>query len=97
MTHIVLTPEQARIVAAGEEVEVRDEQGRPIAFFTAHPPEIAAALAEAKRRAAKPEPRISSERAQAMLRKFHEIDRKEGMTEEKAQEIVRRVVAGESL
>ena len=103
MSHIVLTEEQARIIAESKEgVEVRDPGGEAIvAYLTPLSPEESAQIAEAIQRHAErgTESRqgVPSSRVEAMLQKFHEIDRTEGMTSEKAREIVRRTVSGESL
>src|SRR5437588_6833140 len=98
MPEIILTEEQARVVAgASGTVEVRDPHGQLLAFLQPlHPKEVEAILRVRQRRASgKTEPGIPSARVQAMLRKLEEIDRREGITEEKMKEVLRRLRAGE--
>src|SRR5262249_39704537 len=99
MQRIVLTEEQARILAESKEsVEVYDSNGQLVSFLKWFEPEDAEAVARHLRRRGLPkEPGIPSERVQAMLRRFEEIDRTEGMTREKMEEILRRVKAGEAI
>jgi hypothetical protein len=98
MPQIVLTEEQARIVAqATERVEVRTAEGRIIGSFQPLSPEEAEAVARYLRARGSKGPGIPSARVQAMLQKFHEIDEREGVTREKMEEILRRVEAGEPL
>jgi hypothetical protein len=98
MPHIVLTEEQARIVAeAAEGVAVYDPKGRPLAFLKALDPALAAVVIECKRRSKEGGPRVPSSRIGAMLSKLNEIDTKERVTPEAVEEIVRRTIAGEPL
>jgi hypothetical protein len=99
MRRIQLTEEQSRILAESKEsVEVYDSNGQLVSFVKWFDPEDAEAIARHLRRRGLPkEPGIPSERVQAMLRRFEEIDRMEGMTREKMEEILRRVKAGEAI
>lgn len=100
MQRIQLTEEQSRILAEaeGENVEVYDANGQLVSFLKWLEPMDAEAVARHIRRRGLPkEPGIPSERVQAMLRRFEEIDRTEGMTREKMEEIVRRVKAGDPI
>lgn len=100
MQRIQLTEEQTRILAEakGENVEVYDSNGQLVSFLKWFEPMDAEEVARYLRRRGLPkQPGIPSERVQAMLRKFEEIDRTEGMTREKMEEIVRRVKAGEPI
>jgi len=98
MPQIVLTEEQARIVAeASGAVEVHDTNGQILAFLQPLDPHEVEAIFRLRRQRASgtQEPGVPSTRVQAMLRKFEEIDRSEGITQEKVDEILRRVCAGE--
>lgn len=99
MQRIQLTEEQSRILAESKEsIEVYDSNGQLVSFLKWFEPEDAEAVARHLRRRGLPkEPGIPSERVQAMLRRFEEIDRTEGMTREKMEEILRRVKAGEAI
>src|SRR5579875_1366125 len=100
MQRIQLTAEQSRILAEakGENVEVYDANGQLVSFMKWLEPMDAEEVARYLRRRALPkQPTIPSERVQAMLSRFEEIDRAEGMTREKMEEIVRRVKAGEPI
>ncbi len=93
MPQIVLTEEQAGILSGSrDDVQVCNHQGEVIGFFKPLSPEEIAIVQEARRRLAKAGPRIPSERVQAMLQRFQEIDKTEGMTREKADDIVHRVM-----
>ncbi|HJT79001.1 MAG TPA: hypothetical protein VJ739_17530 [Gemmataceae bacterium] len=96
MTQIVLTEEQARVVAgATENVEVLDPEGRVLALLQPLDPALRETIRECKRRQASAAPRIPSEQAQAHLRKLDEIRRREGMDREKMHDLLRRLRAGE--
>ena len=101
MKRIQLNEEQSRILAEGEElenIEVYDAQGKLVSFVKRfHPDDVPVIAKHLRRRGQPKEPGIPSERVQAMLRRFEEIDRTEGMTREKMEEIVRRVKAGEPI
>lgn len=99
MQRIVLTEEQSRILAESKEsVEVYDSTGQLVSFLKWFEPVDAEAIARHLRQRGLPkEPGIPSERVQVMLRRFEEIDRTEGMTREKKEEILRRVKAGEAI
>jgi hypothetical protein len=99
MQRIVLTEEQSRILAESKEnVEVYDSTGQLVSFVKWHEPREAEVIARYLRQRGLPkEPGIPSERVKAMLRRFEEIDRTEGMTREKMEEILRRVKAGEAI
>lgn len=99
MQRIQLTEEQSRMLAeAKDNVEVYDSNGQLVSFMKWLEPMDAEEVARYLRRRGLPkQPTIPSERVQAMLRRFEEVDRTEGMTPEKMQEIVRRVKAGEPM
>lgn len=100
MQRLQLTEAQSRILAEakGENVEVYDSNGQLVSFMKWFEPMDAEAMANHLRRRGLPkEPTIPSERVLAMLRRFEEIHRTEGMTREKMEEIVRRVKAGEPI
>jgi hypothetical protein len=98
MPYITLTEEQARVVAGNPgSVEVRDPEGRLMAFLEPLNPDLAEIVEECRRRRADPGPRIPAENVEAMLRKFEEIEQNGGLTHKKMDEIVRRVQAGEAL
>jgi hypothetical protein len=100
MQRIQLTEEQSRILAEAKEenVEVYDANGQLVSFMKWLEPMDAEEVARYLRRRALPKkPAIPSAQVQAMLRKFEKIDRTEGITREKVEEIVRRVKAGEPI
>jgi antitoxin (DNA-binding transcriptional repressor) of toxin-antitoxin stability system len=98
MKHIVLTPEQARVVLGGEEpVEVRDEQGRTVAHLTPLSPLDVEAIERHRRGQGRQQPSIPSEQVQAHFRRLEEIRRSEGMDEAKALDLLRRLRAGEEV
>lgn len=99
MQRIQLTEEQSRILAESKDnVEVYDSNGQLVSFLKWFEPMDAEEVARYLRRRGLPkQPGIPSARVQAMLRKFEELDRTEGMTREKMEEIVRRVKAGEAI
>jgi hypothetical protein len=81
MTYIVLTEEQARVLAEGRgAVEVRDPAGNWVGVLD---PEEAAVVAEARRRMASGKPGIPAERVEAHLRALQaEWDRTGGFDRE---------------
>jgi hypothetical protein len=98
MPQIVLTEEQARVVAAStESVEVIDPDGRIVSFLTPLDPRLAETIKECQRRHASSEPRIPSEQVQAHLRKLEEIRQCEGLDRDKMLELLRRLRAGEEV
>src|SRR5262249_33827793 len=98
MPEIILTEEQTRaVLSATEPVVVRDPTGRTVASFTPFSAEDIEMIERAKRSRAAGGPRIPWERVQAMLQKFHELEREGRMDEAAKEEILRRVKAGEPL
>jgi hypothetical protein len=99
MQRITLTEEQSRLLAESKEnVEVYDSTGQLVSFLKWFDPATAEVIAQHIQRMNSPrQPGISSERVQAMLRRFEEIDRTEGMTREKMEEVLRRVKGGEAI
>jgi hypothetical protein len=98
MSHIVLTQEQAQVVTqASESVEVRDLEGRTLAFLTVLSPEDAAAVLRYKETRHLPKRSVSSAQVQNMLRRLEEIARTEGIDEAKREELCRRIRAGEEI
>ncbi len=95
MAHIVLTEEQARIVADAQHgIEVRDPQGRSVAFFTPLLPEEAALVAEARRRLQAGGPRIPSARVMDMMAQLQQLHEKGEATAEKIDALVKETVGG---
>ena len=98
MPRIVLTEEQARVLAESKgRVEVYDAQGRLMCFMDWLGTPLEEIIAECKRRQASGKPGIPSERVRAMLRRLEEIERTEGLTREKVDDLLRRVKAGEAI
>ena len=97
MPHIILTAEQAQVIAEAQgPVEVRDPQGRLFASFTLLDAADVEAVERFKRTRDKREPGIPSWRVQAFLRKLHEMADDEGVDAAEVEELLRRVRAGES-
>jgi hypothetical protein len=98
MTQIVLTEEQARIVAGStESVEVLDPEGCVLALLQPLDPDLRETIRECRRRHASSAPRIPSEQVRAHLRKLEEIRQREGMDREKMHDLLRRLRAGEEV
>jgi hypothetical protein len=98
MPYITLTEEQVRLLQeTADSVEVRAPDGHVLTFMKPLDPALVETILECKRRLATPGPRIPSSQVKAMLRRFEEIDQSEGMTHEKMEEVLRRVLAGEPL
>ena len=98
MSHIMLTDEQARILAQTQgPVAVRDQQGRTFATLTPLDPADVAAIARSKQVLAAGEPGVPSADVQAHLRKLEEISQREELDEGKMLELLRRMRAGEAI
>ena|SRR5712691_231389 len=98
MPYIVLTEEQARVMTESQQnVEVRDPQGRVLAFLAPLDPTLAETIRECQRRHATPGPRIPAEDVQAHLRRLEEIRQREGMDRDKMLDLLRRMRAGEEV
>jgi len=98
MPHIVLTEDQARVVAESTaSVDVFDPQGRIVSFLKPLEPALAETILECKRRLASPDPRIPSAQVQAHLRVLEGIRQREGMDRDKMLELLRRLRAGEAV
>jgi len=98
MPHIVLTEDQARVVAtATESVEVIDPQGRVVNFLTPLDPVLAETIRECKRRLASSEPRVPSDQVCAHLRRLDEIRRRGGLDRDRMLELLRRLRAGDEI
>jgi hypothetical protein len=97
--HIVLTDEQLRILRESHgPVEVRDAQGQPVATgLTPLTPEDLKAIEHYKRTRGEKRQSIPMARVKAFLRKLHEIEASEGIDQEKVQELLSRLKAGEEL
>jgi hypothetical protein len=96
MPHIVLTAEQAQILReASETVELRDDQGEVLIRILS--PAEAVLVAKARRRLARAVPGYSGADIQARFRKLEEISRREELNEEKVNELLRRMRAGETI
>lgn len=97
MPQIVLTEEQARILAtAGAAVAVVDTQGRPVASMRLLDDADREAIERHQRSRGQRQPGVPSDRVQAFLRRLHEVADAEGIDEAKVKEILQRVCAGES-
>jgi hypothetical protein len=95
MAHIVLTEEQAQIVSqARQDVEVRDPEGRPVAFFRPLPPEEARLVAEARRRLQKAGAGVASARVMDMMAQLQQLHEKAEATPEAIKAVVQGVVPG---
>ena len=96
MSHIVLTPEQARVVreACGM-IEVRDEAGQVLARILS--PAEAAIVAEAKRRLAAGGPRYPMADVRARLHKLEAISQREPLDRARVKELLDRMRAGEDV
>jgi hypothetical protein len=94
MPHIVLNPEQARVLnEAAQPVEIRDEQGR---VLTRIPPlSEAAVVAEAQRRAQAGGPRYPAAEVERRLARLEEISRKENLDAGRAADLIRKMRAGD--
>lgn len=98
MPHIVLTEEQARVLAESKErIKVYDNQGRLMCLMDWFGTPLEDVIAECKRRQASGEPRIPSAQVQAHLRKLEEIRQREGMDEAKMWDLLRRMRAGKQV
>jgi hypothetical protein len=98
MPHIVLTEEQARVLAESKgRVEVYDTQGRLMCFMDWLGTPLAEIIAECKRRMASGERGIPGAQVQAHLRKLEEIRQREGMDEAKMRDLLRRMRTGEEV
>jgi hypothetical protein len=96
MAQIVLTEEQARVLAKAEgPVEVRDSQGRALGSATPLRPADVEAIRQSKLALPSREPPILGEKVQALLQKFDEVDQREGLDETKAEELLRQLFVGE--
>jgi hypothetical protein len=99
MSHIVLTQEQVQVVTqASESVEVRDPEGRTLAFLTVLSPLDAEVIRLHKQRRHLPQqPGIPAAQVQAHFRRLEEIRQAEGMDRAKMHELLRRMQAGEQV
>jgi hypothetical protein len=98
MPHIVLTEEQARVLAdASGPVEVRDAEGRTLACFTPLTAEEMEVIARLQKRPRSTERGVPSAEVQAHLRKLEEIDQREGLDAARAKDLLRRMRAGEAV
>jgi hypothetical protein len=94
MAHIVLNPEQVRILErATAPVEVRDETGRVLGQLPA--PSEEQIVERIRRDRLAGVPRYPAEQVEARLRRLEEIRRQEGMDEPKMRDLLRRMRAGE--
>ena len=98
MRRIVLTEEQARILAeAGGPVDVVDTQGRPVASMRLLTAADLEAIERFKRRKPSDEPGVPSEQVQAHFRRLEEIRRHEELDLPKVLDLLRRMRAGEQV
>jgi hypothetical protein len=98
MPQIILTEEQARIVAqATGSVEVRTPEGKSIGAFSPLSPEEIEVIALCKRRMARGGPRYSAAEVRARLLRLEEISRREPLDKALVMELLRRMRAGEEV
>jgi hypothetical protein len=98
MAHLVLTPDQARVVAeAKDNVEVRDPDGRTLALLTVLEPADAQVVARYRQTRDTPREAVPSDQVQAHLRKLEEIRKREGLDEGRMLQLLRRMRAGEEV
>ena len=96
MSQIVLTEDQARVLAGAEgPVEVLDPAGQPLASMAALSPEHLEALRKGKLALASGEPSVPGEQVQALLQEFDEIDERQGLDREKAERLLDRLLVGD--
>lgn len=97
MSHIVLTEDQARILAESTgPVEMRDPQGRTLACVTPFDPVEREMLERARQSIAAGGKRIPSARVRMFLQRLHEMEKSEGIDEAKVKELLQRTIAEES-
>ncbi len=100
MPHIVLTVEQAQIIAqSAEPVEVRNDKGQVVATSIRRLEDIDREVIELhKRRQGLPkEPSVPSAVVQTRLTRLEEIRQREGMDEVKMKDLLRQMRAGEQV
>jgi antitoxin (DNA-binding transcriptional repressor) of toxin-antitoxin stability system len=98
MQHLVLTEEQLKVIAgASAPIEVRDEEGRPVALLTPFDAIDRAAIDRRRSRQGQTGPTVSSEQVQAHLRRLAEIRQSEGLDEAKTLALLQRMQAGEQV
>jgi len=98
MPHLVLTEEQLKVIAGTvAPIEVRDEQGRPVALLTPFDAIDRAAIERHRSRREQTGPTIPSEQVQAHLRRLDEIRQSEGLDEAKMLALLQRMQAGQQV
>lgn len=98
MPHIVLSPEQAGVILHSHDpIEARDEAGRTLAHAVPLSAEDIEAIEQSKRARAAGRPRIPSDQVKTHFRRLQEIRTHEGMTEERALDLLKRLRAGEDV
>jgi hypothetical protein len=96
MSHIVLTPEQLRVVKeAAEPVEVRDDQGKVLAKILA--PLDAIALEHYRKWRTNPQQGIPAAVVEARMKRLEEISQREALTPERVRDLLARMQAGEEV
>lgn len=92
MSHITLTEEQSQVIERSQgPVEVRDHRGHVIARIERD--DEAAAIAEARRQLAIPQPRYPAEQVEARLRALAEAVERDGLNEEQAMALLKQMQA----
>jgi hypothetical protein len=92
MSHITLTEEQSQLIERSQgPVEVRDHRGHIIAQIERY--DEAALIAEAKRRLASNQPRYPAAQVEARLRALAEAVERDGLNEEQAMALLKRMQA----
>ncbi len=93
MSHIVLTEAQERILTqALGPVEIRNAEGRLLAACTPLTSQNLEMIEKARKSLAAGGPGIPSARVQAMFRKLADLDRTEGIDQNRVAEIVQQVI-----
>lgn len=94
MSHIVLTPDQLRVVAAAKgPIEVRDDHGKVLARILSELD--AQALAEYREWKANPGPTYPMSDVLARLKRLEKIAESENLTEARVHELLDKMRAGE--
>jgi hypothetical protein len=96
MPHIVLTPEQAKILEqAVEPVEIRDEQGRVLTRVLS--PVDAEALEKYRSRRGQNRPSYPAADVETRFKRLEEISQREPLARARVRELLDRMRAGEEV
>jgi hypothetical protein len=96
--HIILTAEQARVLAeASESIELRDPEGRVVSFVPPLEPADVEAVLRYKQRKGTSGQGVPSAQVAAHLRRLEEINQREPLDEARALDLLRRMRSGEEV